>query len=163
LELQLEQAGADPEGVLEATYGWYWAVDVLQAGGARVYLAHPLGAKGFRYRRVKNDVRDAADLADLLRMGPTVRGLDRPTEDARIAGAGALPRQAGRDPIRTKGPDGYTNLCQFTLEWDSPASLRRIGACSARCSSCLCMGLAPTNALNSRGRKDGPSSENPIA
>jgi transposase len=32
-------------------------------------LAHPLGIKGFTYRRVKNDVRDAADLADLLRMG----------------------------------------------------------------------------------------------
>ena len=47
----------------------YWAVDVLQACGARVHLAHPLGVKGFRYRRVKNDVRDAADLADLLRMG----------------------------------------------------------------------------------------------
>jgi Transposase len=29
----------------------------------------PLGVKGFRYRRVKNDVRDAGDLADLLRMG----------------------------------------------------------------------------------------------
>src|SRR3979490_3473813 len=57
LELQLEEAGADPEVVLEATYGWYWAVDVLQAGGARVHLAHPLGVKGFRYRRVKNDVR----------------------------------------------------------------------------------------------------------
>ena len=47
----------------------YWAVDVLQAHGARVHLAHPLGVKGFRYRRVKNDVRDASDLADLLRMG----------------------------------------------------------------------------------------------
>ena len=69
LGLQLEQAGSDPEVVLEATYGWYWAVDVLQACGARVHLAHPLGVKGFRYRRVKNDVRDAADLADLLRMG----------------------------------------------------------------------------------------------
>jgi transposase len=32
-----------------------------------VYLTHPLEVKGFRYRRVKN-VRDAADLADLLRM-----------------------------------------------------------------------------------------------
>ena len=69
LQLQLEQAGSDPEVVLEATYGWYWAVDVVQACGARVHLAHPLGVKGFRYRRVKNDVRDAADLADLLRMG----------------------------------------------------------------------------------------------
>src|SRR6478672_8977980 len=46
----------------------YWAVDALQAAGATVHLAHPLGVKGFRYRRVKNDVRDARDLADLLRM-----------------------------------------------------------------------------------------------
>lgn len=70
--------------VLEATYGWYWAVDVLAEAGARVHLAHPLGVKGFAYRRVKNDERDSADLADLLRMGrlpeawvapPAVRGL----------------------------------------------------------------------------------------
>ncbi|GAF48263.1 hypothetical protein RW1_051_00270 [Rhodococcus wratislaviensis NBRC 100605] len=33
-----------------------------------MHLAHPLGVKGFQYRRVKNDVRDARDLADLLRM-----------------------------------------------------------------------------------------------
>jgi transposase len=69
LGLELAKAGLDPEVVLEATYGWYWAVDVLQAAGARVHLAHPLGVKGFAYRRVKNDVRDAADLCDLLRMG----------------------------------------------------------------------------------------------
>jgi transposase len=62
-------AGEAPEVVLEATYGWYWAVDALQAGDARVHLAHPLGVKAFAYRRVKNDVRDATDLADLLRMG----------------------------------------------------------------------------------------------
>ena len=34
-----------------------------------MHLAHPLGVKMFAYRRVKNDQRDAADLADLLRMG----------------------------------------------------------------------------------------------
>jgi transposase len=68
LALEIEQAGSNPEVVLEATYGWYWAVDVLQASGANVHLAHPLGVKGFRYRRMKNDVRDAGDLADLLRM-----------------------------------------------------------------------------------------------
>ena len=44
-------------------------MDALQAGGASVHLAHPLGVKAFEYRRVKNDVRDGADLADLLRMG----------------------------------------------------------------------------------------------
>jgi transposase len=69
LNAVMGRAGEDPEVVLEATYGWYWAVDALQAGGARVHLAHPLGVKAFEYRRVKNDFRDAADLADLLRMG----------------------------------------------------------------------------------------------
>jgi transposase len=65
----MARAGVDPEVVLEATYGWYWAVDALQDSGANVHLAHPLGVKAFEYRRVKNDVRDATDLADLLRMG----------------------------------------------------------------------------------------------
>lgn len=65
----LAPAGHDPDVVLEATYGWYWAADVLQAVGARVRLAHPLGVKGLAYRRVKNDIRHAADLADLLRIG----------------------------------------------------------------------------------------------
>src|ERR1041384_4999334 len=61
--------GKDPRVVVEATYGWYWAVDVLEEAGAEVHLAHPLGVKAFTYRRVKDDERDAADLADLLRMG----------------------------------------------------------------------------------------------
>lgn len=65
----VSRAGEAPEVVLEATYGWYWAVDALQMAGAGVHLAHPLGVKAFEYRRVKNDVRDATDLADLLRMG----------------------------------------------------------------------------------------------
>jgi transposase len=65
----IARAGEDPEVVLEATYGWYWAVDALRQQGASVHLAHPLGVKAFEYRRVKNDERDAADLADLLRMG----------------------------------------------------------------------------------------------
>jgi transposase len=65
----IDRAGEAPEVVLEATYGWYWAADALAAAGARVHLAHPLGVKAFEYRRVKNDLRDATDLADLLRMG----------------------------------------------------------------------------------------------
>ena len=52
----MARAGDCPEVVLEATYGWYWAVDALQAGGASVHLAHPLGVKAFEYRRVKNDL-----------------------------------------------------------------------------------------------------------
>ena len=69
LRAQLAQAGTSPKVVLEATYGWYWAADTLAAAGAEVHLAHPLGVKAFSYRRVKNDERDAVDLADLLRMG----------------------------------------------------------------------------------------------
>jgi transposase len=69
LRAALARAGTNPRVVIEAAYGWYWAVDVLEAAGAEVHLAHPLGVKAFSYRRVKNDERDAADLADLLRMG----------------------------------------------------------------------------------------------
>lgn len=69
LACEIEKAGDRPEVVLEATYGWYWAADVLQACGATVHLAHPLGVKGWSYRRVKNDAVDAGGLADLLRMG----------------------------------------------------------------------------------------------
>jgi len=63
------RAGEAPGVVLGATYGWYWAADALAELGAHVHLAHPLGVKMFSHRRVKNDQRDAADLADLLRMG----------------------------------------------------------------------------------------------
>src|SRR6266568_2629504 len=69
LRKEIARAGKHPKVVLEATYGWYWAADVLAAAGAEVHLAHPLGVKAFTYRRVKDDVRDSADLADLLRMG----------------------------------------------------------------------------------------------
>ena len=65
----MARAGVSPEVVLEATYGWYWVADVLQGQGASTHLAHPLRVKAFSYRRVKYDVRDATDLADLLRMG----------------------------------------------------------------------------------------------
>jgi transposase len=69
LRAVMARAGEAPEVVLEATYGWYWAADTLAELGANVRLAHPLGVKMFSYRRVKNGERDAADLAELLRMG----------------------------------------------------------------------------------------------
>jgi len=69
LQAVMARAGEAPDVVLEATYGWYWAADTLAELGATVHLAHPLGVKMFALRRVKNDQRDAADLADLLRMG----------------------------------------------------------------------------------------------
>ncbi len=69
LAAEIVAAGPDPEVVLEATWGWYWAADVIVEAGGRVHLAHPLGIKGFENRRVKNDYLDAELLADLLGMG----------------------------------------------------------------------------------------------
>src|SRR6266542_568026 len=48
---QVASWGENPEVVLEATYGWYWAADVLAEAGAVVHLAHPLGVKGLACRR----------------------------------------------------------------------------------------------------------------
>ena len=50
LRRAIARAGKHPRVVLEATYGWYWAADVLAAAGAEVHLAHPLGVKAFTYR-----------------------------------------------------------------------------------------------------------------
>ena len=62
------RSGPGAEVVIEATYGWYWVVDLLRDAGFRVHLAHPSG-NDWGQRRVKNDERDARDLADLLRLG----------------------------------------------------------------------------------------------
>jgi transposase len=66
LAMSLAEAGPDPEVALEACYGWYWAADLLQAEGARVHLIHPLGLH-WDSRRVKNDVKDATEMAHRLR------------------------------------------------------------------------------------------------
>src|SRR5947199_4247693 len=72
-------AGREPEVVIEATFGWYWAADVLEEMGARVHLAHPLG-NNWGNRRVKNDERDANDLIDLLRLGRLAESWIAPPE-----------------------------------------------------------------------------------
>ena len=69
LAVALAELGEHLEVVMEATYGWYWAADVIEAAGHRLHLAHPLGISGYDNRRVKNDERDAVLLADLGRMG----------------------------------------------------------------------------------------------
>jgi transposase len=80
LRREIARAGAQPKVVLEATYGWYWAADELAAAGAEVHLAHPLGVRAFTCCRVKNDQKDAGDLADLLRMGRLAEAWIAPPE-----------------------------------------------------------------------------------
>lgn len=72
-------AGEHPEVVIEACYGWYWAVDMLEDLGCTVHLAHPLG-NNWGNRRVKNDLRDAEDLVDLLRLGRLAEAWIAPKE-----------------------------------------------------------------------------------
>jgi transposase len=64
----LRDAGEAPEVAIEATYGWYWAVDTLQELGATVHLVNPSGL-AWENRRVKNDYRDCCDLLDRMRLG----------------------------------------------------------------------------------------------
>ena len=69
LAREVTSAGMDVDVAMEATWGWYWAADVIAETGVRLHLAHPLAIAGYANRRVKNDVADATLLADLLRMG----------------------------------------------------------------------------------------------
>src|SRR5215207_3292853 len=67
LVAEVLKCGEDAEVAIEATYGWYWAVDALQTAGASVHLVAPSRVSAFDGRRVKNDQRDCQVLGDLLR------------------------------------------------------------------------------------------------
>ena len=62
------EAGKEPQVAIEAAYGWYWAVDLLQEAGAHVHLVHPAGLN-WEERRVKNDYRDGRELLDRMHLG----------------------------------------------------------------------------------------------
>jgi transposase len=59
--------GESAQFALEATYGWEWLAELLEAEGRELHLAHPLRAKAIASARVKTDAIDACTLAQLLR------------------------------------------------------------------------------------------------
>ena len=126
LVTEVRRVGLGPKVVLEACYGWYWAVDALAAAGAEVHLAHPLGVKAFSHRRVKNDELDARDLADLLRMGRRAEARGRPAGDPRAAGDHPVPRQARAYPHQLQG-SGPRGAGQPRRRSDLLGYLRRLG------------------------------------
>ncbi len=67
LAAAMADAGPDPQVAIEATYGWYWAVDVLEGLGAEVRLVNPSGL-AWGDRRVKNDYKDCKELLDRMRL-----------------------------------------------------------------------------------------------
>jgi transposase len=77
---QVGKAGPGAPVAIEATYGWYWAVDALSDAGFEVVLAHPRGVKSMQNRRAKTDALDARELADLLRLGRLARAWIAPPE-----------------------------------------------------------------------------------
>jgi transposase len=69
LAAALADAGPNPQVAIEATYGWYWAVDALQELGATVRLVNPSGlGDSWNDRRVKNDYLDCRELIDRMRL-----------------------------------------------------------------------------------------------
>lgn len=79
LAAQIAKAGENPQVVLEATYGWYWAADVLQDAGAQVHLAHPLGVKGVRLPKGEKRCPRRRGSRGSAAHEPATRRLDRPT------------------------------------------------------------------------------------
>ena len=107
-------AGPEPEVVLESTYGWYWVADVLQDLGAHVHLAHALG-NNWGNRRVKNDVRDAEDLAAMLAPGVWPRaGSPRERSESCAIWCATAIRSSGTGPVprpRSTGSWPRTESC----------------------------------------------------
>jgi len=64
LVAEVRKTGEDPQVAIEATYGWYWAVDALTDAGLDVHLVAPSKVGAFADRRVKNDQRDCQLLGD---------------------------------------------------------------------------------------------------
>ena len=116
----VRDAGPAPEVVIEATWGWYWAADVITEAGGTVHLAHPLGIAAFENRRLKTDRIDVRLLADLLRMGMLPEawiGLKTPLAHDEHHGDGRPhhrhEHQPNEHPPRTRPDDGF----DFDASW----------------------------------------------
>ena len=103
--------------VLEATYGWYWAADVLQDLGAHVHLAHALG-NNWGNRRVKNDVRDAQDLPACERQ--------RLRCSARSPSG---PRQLAAEDVELRDRPGHVDIAELSRERERQEIQRRVRRC----------------------------------
>ena len=100
LVAEVRKAGEDPQVAIEATYGWYWAVDACADAG--LDCASGGAVEGGGVRRSAGEERSArlsaAGRSAASRDAP--RSLDRPTRGARVAGARALSGQARRAAVR---------------------------------------------------------------
>jgi transposase len=61
------ELGDEASVALEATFGWEWLAELLEAEGHELHLAHPLRTRAIAAARVKTNAIDARTLAHLLR------------------------------------------------------------------------------------------------
>ena len=172
LAMAVAEAGPDPEVALEACYGWYWAADLLQAEGARVHLVHPLGLH-WDTRRVKNDVKDATELANRLRRNDVPEAWIAPPEvrelrelvryRAKLTALSDLGQSAGAcgdgqagHPARPWPTCSARAASGCSMRWTSPAPT---GCGWSRCGTCSrsSTGRSPwSNGRSHRWLKDDP-------
>jgi transposase len=78
--------------VVESTFNWYWAVDLLMEEGYKVHLANPSKIQKYSGLKYADDEDDAFWLAEMLRLGILPEGYIYPKEDRPI-----------RDLLRKRG------------------------------------------------------------
>jgi len=108
------------EVAVEATYGWYWAVDALSRAGFAVTLAHPRGIASMQHRR-----RRAGDGARCRRRADRAADHARPHRRG-LGGGTGRPRRPRQHPAVT--PDQTTWWSKVT---GAPSPPRRYGSSSA--------------------------------
>jgi transposase len=54
---------------VEATFNWYYFLDVMEPLGLELHLVHPLKTRAIASARIKHDKLDSRILAELLRTG----------------------------------------------------------------------------------------------
>jgi transposase len=68
IQSYFEQWSKGSKVAIEATYNWYWLVDLLEQMGFEVSLSHPYKTKIIGEAKIKTDTIDSATLAQLLRV-----------------------------------------------------------------------------------------------
>ena len=142
-------AGPEPEVVLESTYGWYWAADVLQELGAHVHLAHALGNNWGNRRRQERRARRPGPGRHVGASGVWPRAGSRRQRSESCASWCAIAiRSSGTGPVprpRSTGSWPRTGSCPSSASCgDRPvrpnstvsSSPRPMPCASTRCATC---------------------------
>jgi len=139
---EVGKAGVGAPVAVEATYGWYWAVDALRAAGFVVTLAHPRGVASMQGRRAKTDKLDAKELANLLRLDRLATAWTAPPEVREL-----------RELVRYRHKPVATRLKSEPRAWGGgPFWPHWTLTLASWCDVCR----ADITKLTSRRRDDGP-------